>query len=114
MELPITELDICILKGQTFNQTLFWEQGNPSTPVNLAGYTAVMNIKTHPEAPENIISLTTANGRIVLNETTGSIRMSLSASETAALKGKGGVHRVYLTNGSETTRIFQGNVIFNT
>ncbi len=114
MELPITELNICILKGQTFNQTLFWEQGEPSAPVSLAGYTAVMYVKTHPESPENIIILTTENGRIALNETTGSIRMSLSANETAALRGDGGVHRVYLTSSGVTTRIFQGNVIFNT
>jgi hypothetical protein len=114
MELPITEVDICILKGQTFNQTLFWETGEPSTPVNLAGYTGSMEIKTHPKSPDNILILTTTNGRMVLNEQTGSIRLTLSANETSAVNVDEGVHRVYLTNGSVVTRIFQGKVYFNT
>lgn len=114
MELPITELDICILKGQTFNQTLFWETGEPSSPVNLAGYTGSMEIKTHPNSPENILTLTTTNGRMVLNEQTGSIRLTLSASETSAVKVDEGIHRVYLTSGGDVTRIFQGRVYFNT
>ena len=113
MELPITELDICILKGQTFNQTLFWEQGEPSTPVNLAGYTAKMWIKTHPQSPENIVELSTQNNRIVLNEQSGSIRLTMSANETQALKGKGGVYDLKLTNGSNVVRIFQGLAVFN-
>jgi hypothetical protein len=114
MELPITEVNICILKGQTFNQTLFWETGEPLTPVNLAGYTGKMEIKTHLNSPENILILTTTNGRMVLNEQTGSIRLTLSANETDSVNVDEGVHRVYLTNNGVATRIFQGKVYFNT
>jgi hypothetical protein len=84
-QLPIAEADICIFQGATLNQTLFYETGDPSTPVNLAGQTAKMHIRSKPESKAIILELSTTNGRIILNESTGSIRLFISATDTANL-----------------------------
>lgn len=113
-ELPIAVADICIFQGATFNQTLFYETGEPSAPVNLAGYTAKMHIRSKPESKALILELSTDNGRIVLNEATGSIRLFISATDTALLSVcDKAVYDLELYNGAVTTRILQGNVIIS-
>ena len=113
-ELPIAIADICIFQGATFNQTLFYETGEPLAPVNLAGYTAKMHIRSKPESKALILELSTDNGRIILNETTGSIRLFISASDSALLSVcDKAVYDLELYNGAVTTRILQGNVIIS-
>lgn len=111
-ELPIAVADICIFKGGTFNQTLTYETGEPSSPVNLAGYTAKMQIRSKPESKALILELSTTNGRIVLNETTGSIRLLISATITATLSVcDKAVYDLFLYNGDVKTPVLTGNVI---
>ena len=113
-QLPIAEADICVFQGATFNQTLFYETGEPSAPVSLAGYTAKMHIRSKPESKALILELSTTNGRIVLNEATGSIRLFILASDTAQLSVcDKAVYDLELYNGAVTTRILQGNVIIS-
>lgn len=111
-QLPIAEADICIFKGGTFNQTLIYETGEPSAPVNLAGFTAKMQIRSKPESKALILELSTTNGRIILNETTGSIRLLISADDTAALSiCDKAVYDLFLYNGTVKTPVLTGNVI---
>ena len=115
-QLPIAEADICVFQGATFNQTLFYETGEPSAPVNLSGFTAKMQIRSKPESKAVILELSTAvgNGRIILNESTGSIRLFISATDTALLSVcDKAVYDLELYNGAVTTRILQGNVIIS-
>ena len=117
-QLPIAEADICIFQGATFNQTLFYETGEPSTPVNLTTppYTAKMQIRSKPESKAVVLELSTTNGRIVLNESTGSIRLFISATDTATLSVcDKAVYdlELYDSGSSTTTRILQGNVIIS-
>lgn len=113
-ELPIAVADICIFQGATFNQTLFYETGEPSAPVDLSSYTAKMHIRSKPESKALILELSTDNGRIVLNETTGSIRLFISDDDTAGLSVcDKAVYDLELYNGAVTTRILQGNVIIS-
>ena len=117
-QLPIAEADICIFQGATFNQTLFYETGEPSMPVNLTTppYTAKMQIRSKPESKAVILELSTTNGRIVLNEATGSIRLFISDTDTASLSVcDNAVYdlELYDSGTSTTTRILQGNVIIS-
>jgi hypothetical protein len=117
-QLPIAEADIVIFQGATFDQILYYETGDPPFPVDLAGYTAKMHIRSKPESKALILELSTAlgNGRIVLNETTGSIRLFISASDTASLSVcDKAVYDLELYNmfTNTTTRILQGNVIIS-
>jgi hypothetical protein len=115
-ELPIAIADICIFQGATFDQTLFYETGEPSTPVNLAGYTAKMQIRSKPESKAVILELSTTNGRITLNygSNNGAIRLFILATDTATLSVcDKAVYDLELYNGAVTTRILQGNVIIS-
>ena len=121
-QLPIAEADIVIFQGATFNQTLFYETGEPSAPVNLTGYSAKMHIRSKPESKALILELSTAtgggNGRITLGTngdfTTGAINLFISASDTASLSVcQNAVYDLELTSGSVVTRILQGNVIIS-
>ena len=115
-QLPIAEADIVIFQGATFNQTLFYEAGEPSAPVDLSGYAAKMHIRSKPESKALILELSSdpSNGRIVLNEATGSIRLFISATDTASLSVcDKAVYDLELTTGAITVRILQGNVIIS-
>jgi hypothetical protein len=113
-ELPIAVADICIFKGGTFNQTLFYETGEPSSPVDLSGYTAKMQVRSKPESKAVILELSTSNGRIVLNETTGSIRLFVAATDTENLSScKDAVYDLFLYNGATKTPVLKGNVIIS-
>jgi hypothetical protein len=117
-ELPIAQADICIFQGATFNQTLFWEVGDPPSPVNLTGYTAKLQIRSSHKSKVVILELSTSNGGITLgtsgNYTTGAINLAIGASTTAQLSVCDDAKPVYdleMTNGGIVTRILQGNVI---
>jgi hypothetical protein len=121
-QLPIAEADICIFQGATFNQTLYWQSGSPSVPIDLTGYTAKMHIRSKPESKAVILELSTTtgggNGRITLgtagNFTTGAINLFISAADTANLSVcDTAVYDLELTLGSVVTRILQGNVIIS-
>ena len=117
-ELPIAIADICIFQGATFNQTLFYETGEPSAPVNLAGFTAKMQIRSKPESKAVILELSTqaGNNRITLNygSQIGAIRLFIEATDTANLSVcDKAVYDLELYLGSVTTRILQGNVIIS-
>jgi tRNA A37 threonylcarbamoyltransferase TsaD len=113
-QLPIAEADIVIFQGATFDQVLYYETGDPPFAVDLAGYTAKMQIRSKPESKAIILELSTGNTRITLNETTGSIRLFISDQDTASLSVcDKAVYDLELYNGAVTTRILQGNVIIS-
>ena len=115
-QLPIAEADICLFQGATFDQTLFYETGNPPVAVDLSGYTAKMHIRSKPESKAVILELSTSNGRITLNygSSNGAIRLFISAADTAQLSVcDKAVYDIELYNGAVTTRILQGNVIIS-
>jgi hypothetical protein len=73
-----------------------------------------MHIRSKPESKALILELSTDNGRIVLNEATGSIRLFISATDTSSLSVcDKAVYDLELYNGAITTRILQGNVIIS-
>lgn len=117
-ELPIAQADICIFQGATFNQTLFWEVGDPPAPVNLTGYSAKMQIRSSHKSKVVILELSSPSSGITLGTsgdyTTGAINLTIGASTTAQLSVCDGAKPVYdleMTSGGVVTRILQGNVI---
>jgi hypothetical protein len=113
MQLPIAEADIAIFQGATFNQTLYYETGDPSAPVNLTGYTAKMQIRSTPQSKALILELSSPSSGITLGGSAGSITLAISATTTAALSAQEAVYDLELTTGSTVTRILQGNVIIS-
>lgn len=61
------------------------------TPVDLAGFTARMSIKDKVEGTV-LLSLTTTNGRIAIDNTAKTITLTISATDTAAIDWTEGVY----------------------
>ena len=80
------------------------------TPVDLTGFTARMSVKDKVGGTE-LISLTTENGRIVVDPTAKSIRLALSATDTGALTWKRGVYDLEMVSlTGDVFALFTGSV----
>lgn len=115
-DLPIAIANIVIFQGATFDQTFFYEKGEPPAPFNLSGYTAKMQIRSKPESKAVILELSTTNGRITLNYlgNHGAIRLLISKDITATLPPRNeAVYDLVLLSGGDKTRILQGSVIIS-
>jgi len=81
------------------------------TPVDLAGFTARMQIRLTAEAEDPpLVSLTSSSG-ITLNNTTKTITITISAADTADLDFAAGVFDLELISGSGVvTSLLQGTI----
>lgn len=70
-----------------------------NTPASLVGYSARMSIKDKVGGTE-LLSLTTVNNRIVLDSANFTIKLTLSATETAALTWTKGVYDLEMVSAS--------------
>lgn len=83
-----------------------------NTPVDLTGYTARMTIRDKVEGVE-ILSLTTENNRIVIDNPTKTITLVLPASTTASITAKKGVYDIELVSSmGQVYRLAEGAVSF--
>jgi hypothetical protein len=102
-----TTYDLLIEQGATFSQVITYKDNGVA--VNLQGYTARMQVRSTLESATALIELTTANGRIALGGAAGTITLSISATDTAALTAGRGVYDLELVSGSGiVTRLLQG------
>jgi len=102
-------LDITVEQGATWNLVLTWKING--TAVNLTNYTARLQARVDVDDSEVILSLTTdAGGGIVLGGALGTITLSRSATQTAALATGEFVYDLELaSSGGEVTRLVQGS-----
>lgn len=70
------------------------------TPFSLAGYTARMQARTSIAATTTLLSLDSATGGIVIDDTTKTIKLLLSAVATAAITWTSGVYDLEMVSGS--------------
>ncbi|NOG69826.1 hypothetical protein [Roseicella sp. DB1501] len=107
--------DIEVCQGATFAHTLTLADVDPTTkietPVNLAGYTARMQVRRKLGDATAIITLTTENGRIVISPSTGVISLTISATDTAALPIGQAVYDLEIVKGAVVTRLLAGRCI---
>jgi hypothetical protein len=102
-----TTYDILIEQGATFSQLVTYKDNGVA--VNLTGYTARMQVRATLESASTLVELTTANSRIALGGTAGTITLTISATDTAALTAGRGVYDLELVSGSGiVTRLLQG------
>jgi hypothetical protein len=81
------------------------------TPVDLAGYTARMQIRATKASTTILLELTTANGRITIDNTAKTITLTISAVDTAALTFLEGVYDLELISaGLVVTKLLEGSV----
>ena len=102
-----TTYDITIEQGATFSLVITYKDND--TPVSLTGYTARMQVRATLESASTLVELTTANNRIALGGAAGTITLTISATDTAALTSGRGVYDLELVSGSGiVTRLLQG------
>lgn len=80
-------------------------------PVDLSGFTARMQVRAKLEDAAIIKELTTLNGGIVIDNTTKTIQLYMSATDTAALAFTTAVYSLELvSSGGEVTQLVNGNL----
>jgi hypothetical protein len=83
-----------------------------NTPVDLSGFTARMSIKDKVGGTE-ILSLTTENGRIILDNSAKTITLQVASSDTGAVLAKKGVYDLELESSTGVvTGLIHGSVVF--
>ncbi len=101
--------DMVMPKGSTFTRQMTYKIGN--TPVNLTGYTARMQARPAVNSSTVVLDLTTGNGKITLGGSQGTITLSLTAAETAAIAQNSLVYDLELVSGGgEVYRIIEGSI----
>lgn len=96
-------------QGATFKRTITWTN-QARVPYNLTGYTARMQVRSTIDSSTVILELTTANSRISLGGTAGTVNLLVSATTTAALTPGLYVYDLELVSGGgEVTRLIEGN-----
>jgi hypothetical protein len=101
--------DLCIQQGATFRRVITWKADGAL--VNLTGYTARMQIRATAEAATSLIELTTANNRIALGGAAGTITLTISATDTAALTAGRAVYDLELVAPDATVTCLIGGVV---
>jgi hypothetical protein len=79
-------------------------------PVDLTGYTARMQIREKVTSETVLETLTTSNGKILINNTSKTISMILSAATTEAYTWKTGVYSLEMEKDGVVVPLLYGNV----
>lgn len=107
------KLNLTVEKGATYTQTFTYSTKDPDTlvvtPVDLTGYTARAQFREEIDSATPFVSLDTTSG-IVLGGALGTITLSISAADTAALLPTSGVWDLELVSGTVVTRLLEGKV----
>lgn len=96
-------------QGATF--TLQFTIKNGDTPWNLTNYSATMTVRTFIGATTTAVLATNANGKIVLGGAAGTVLVTLTDEETAALDPSRFVYDFILDSGSVVTRLLEGKFV---
>ena len=100
-----------IKQGSTWRKTFYYEEED-GTPINLAGFSAKMQIRESYNSPV-LITLTTDNSKIIITPVEGKIVLYLTRSETAALNFDKAVYDLDIYQGDEIKTLLEGCVVLN-
>ncbi len=105
------KLKLTIYQGATFKRRLRWMDA-ARQPIDLTGCTARMQIREEVEATAVLLGLTTENARIALGGATGTVDLTISAADTAAISWSAGVWDLEIVHpGGAVTRLAQGSCV---
>jgi hypothetical protein len=105
-------IDFLMPKGSTFSRTLTWKISGSA--VNLTNYTARMQARASVTSATVVLDLTTANSKIVLGGTAGTITITVSATDTAAITQQSLAYDLELVSaGGVVTRLIEGQIVLS-
>lgn len=81
---------------------------NDTTPWNLTGYTGTMTVRPFIGANTTTVVASTANGRMVFDNTNGRVTVTLSSTITGAFTPGRYAYDLVLDSGGTITRILEG------
>ena len=82
-----------------------------STPVNLTGYTARMQIRETVESSTVLYEASTTNGHLAITAATGTVKLTIPAATSAAWTWTKGVYDLELTSPTGVvTRLVKGTI----
>lgn len=98
--------NIKFYRGTTLDIVMTYLINN--VPVDLADYTAIMDVRVSPNS-SLITSLTTENGKLILNQVTGEVEILLTAEQTGDLPLGQFQYDLNITSPNDTvTKLIQG------
>lgn len=92
-----TKFNIKIIRGSRYLKGFIYQDSTKS-PIDLTGLEARMHIRARDTDPNFALELTTANGRITLGGSAGTINIILTALETDTLTINSGVYDLEIYN----------------
>ena len=84
---------------------------NDQTPWSLGGYTGTMTVRPFVGASTTTVVATTENGGMTLDQSTGRVTVTFSATTTGAIAAGRYSYDLVLTSGVTVTRILEGKFI---
>jgi len=96
-------------QGSTFTETLTVRVG--ANPLNITGYQARMMVRATPSSSTVVLNLTTENGKIAIVGATGTITLTLSATEMDAVAPRTYRYDLELVTGDTVIPLLEGAFI---
>jgi hypothetical protein len=113
----VEQYNLCINQGATFSRVFTWLGGrcscvpvgsNGPTPVDITGYTALMQIRAFPLSTDILYDCTPD---LVLGGIAGTIALTIPATDTAGFTWWQGVYDLKMTSaGGQVTTLLAGMV----
>ena len=98
---------IVMEQGSTFSRVITYKDSSGDL-VNLSAHTARMHLRKSVDDSVTVLELTTENGRITLGGASGTITLTVSATDTALLNAVDGVYDLELINGDVIEKLLAG------
>jgi len=83
---------------------------NNDVPINLTGYTGEMQLRTDYSDATADLTLSSANGGIVINGAAGKVLVTITAAQSRALPQSFYLYDLELTSGASVIRLIQGQI----
>lgn len=98
-------------QGADYELSTVWKAGPLKTPVDLTGCSALAHVRSTIDAPTPLLTLSTANGGIVLGGTTGSVKIIITRAQTEGVAWRSGVYDLEVTmSDGKRRRLMYGSV----
>lgn len=112
--MPAAKRNLQIEQFATFRKVLTWRDAK-KRPINLTGWTAVLQMRSAASSDIVLFELSTANGGIVIDPLKGQITLHITNEQTAALGFTAAVYDLLLTApggaAGDGIRLIEGKVI---
>lgn len=107
--MPANEYTLYIEQGTTFTRTVVWRDST-GTAKDVTGYTAALQIRETIDSDTVLVSLTSSAG-IAVGTTNGQFVITMTATQTSAIKVDKAVYDLEVTKSAVVTRLLQGDVV---